>query len=133
MFVEGAKNGNYRSVSIAHSLRGAFFWEGRHPLSRVLDYLLDDLFIFCHQTRNNHQIFKLLSYIKVLALLKPQYNNNTFENYYSPIQSVHVWVMIRTHSMGSNMHEPHNVFFLLIISTLKLFVYQILHNFSSLI
>ena len=25
MFVEGTKNGNYRSVSIAHSLRGAFF------------------------------------------------------------------------------------------------------------
>ena len=39
MFVEGAKNSNYRSVSIEHSLRGAFFfWEGRHPLWRVLDW-----------------------------------------------------------------------------------------------
>ena len=31
MFVEGAKNGNYRSVSIAHSLRGAFFFGGAAP------------------------------------------------------------------------------------------------------
>ena len=31
MFVEGAKNGNYRSVSIAHSLRGAFFLGGAAP------------------------------------------------------------------------------------------------------
>ena len=31
MFVEGAKNGNYRSVSIAHSLRGALFLGGAAP------------------------------------------------------------------------------------------------------
>ena len=31
MFVEGTKNGNYWSVSIAHSLRGAIFLGGAAP------------------------------------------------------------------------------------------------------
>ena len=45
MFVEGAKNGNYRSVSIAHSLRGAFVLGGAAPAVAGAGYIYIYMYI----------------------------------------------------------------------------------------